>query len=174
MDIDNDNQVNSHASTSSEQINPDQPSSSTNLTFLESYPVQDISLSASDQPPELEILEQPSQDILESEYIVTELLQISSEMQDLIQLRRLIDLPIAYEEQWASLKKRASDLLEAVSNKCIRTKAATVRRFFKNSQSAKQARGPKLLLTNEPFYSEADYVTREARMFKLLKQKLAR
>jgi hypothetical protein len=95
-------------------------------------------------------------------------------MQDLIQLRRLIDLPIAYEEQWASLKKRASDLLEAVSNKCIRTKAATVRRFFKNSQSAKQARGPKLLLTNEPFYSEADYVTREARMFKLLKQKLAR
>jgi hypothetical protein len=74
MDIDNDNQVNFHASTSSEQINPDQPSSSTNLTFPESNPVQDISLSASDQPPEIEILEQPSQDILEFEYIVTELL----------------------------------------------------------------------------------------------------
>jgi hypothetical protein len=47
-------------------------------------------------------------------------------------------------------------------------------RFFKISQSAKRARGPRLLLTNKPFYSEADYVTREERVFKLLKQKLAR
>jgi len=174
MVIDN----NSQASTSTVQANLDQPSSSTqtgqNLTIPEPNLVQDLSLSASDQPSDLQILEQPPLDILESEYIVTKLLKISSEMQDLIQLRRLLDLPIAYEEQWSSLKKKASDLLDAVSNKCIRTKAAAVRRFFKISQSVKRARGLKLLLTNEPFYSEADYVTREARIFKMLKQKLAR
>jgi hypothetical protein len=55
-----------------------------------------------------------------------------------------------------------------------RVKAATVRRLLKNLQSASQARGPKLYLTNEPFYSEADYMTREARIFKMLKQKLAK
>jgi hypothetical protein len=178
MDINNDNQVNPQASTSTVQANLDQPSSSTqpdqNLTIPESDPVQDLSLSASDQPSDVEILEQPPQDILESEYIESELLKINSEMQDLIQLRRLIDLPIAYEEQWALLKRRASDLLEAVSNKCIRVKVATVRRFFKNSQSAKRVRGPKLYLTNEPFYSKAEYMTREAKIFKMLKQKLAK
>jgi hypothetical protein len=176
MDIDN-HQVNFQASTSTVHIASDQPSSSTQstqLTIPKSNTVQKLSLSASDQPSDLEILEQPPLDILESEYIVTELLKISSEMQDLIQLRRLLDLPIAYEEQWSSLKKKASDLLDDVSNRCIRTKAAAVRRFFKISQSVKQARGPKLLLTNESFYSEADYVTREERVFKLLKQKLAR
>lgn len=136
MDIDN-HQVNFLASTSSAHIASDQPSSSTQANQL-TIPESD-----------LEILEQPPLDILESEYIVTELLKISSEMQDLIQLRRLLDLPIAYEEQWSSLKKKASDLLDAVSNKCIRTKTAAVRRFFKISQSAKRARGPKLLLANE-------------------------
>jgi hypothetical protein len=82
-------------------------------------------------------------------------------------------LPIIYEEEWASLKKKATDLIEAVGNKCIRTKTDVVRRFFKISQSAKRAKGPTLLLTNDPFYSEANYVTREARMYKLLKQKMA-
>jgi hypothetical protein len=175
MDIDN-HQVNFLASTSSIHIASDQPSSSTQfeqLTISESNLVQIQSPSASDQSLDLEIIEQPPLDILESEYIVIELLKIGSEMQDLIQLRRLLDLPIIYEEEWAWVKKRATDLIEAVRNKCIRTKTAAVRRFFKISQSAKCAKGPKLLLTNEPFYSEADYVTREARMYKLLKQKMA-
>jgi hypothetical protein len=132
MDIDN-HQVNFQASTSTVHIASDQPSSSTQstqLTIPKSNTVQKLSLSASDQPSDLEILEQPPLDILESEYIESELLKISSEMQDLIQLRRLLDLPIAYEEQWSSLKKKAFDFLESVSNKCIRTKAAAVRRFL--------------------------------------------
>jgi hypothetical protein len=132
-----------------------------------SNPVQDISLSDSD----LEILEQPPLDILESEYIDSELLKILSEMHHLVNHRRTIDLPTAYEEVWASLKSRATELIDAVSNKCIRIKAATVRRFLKNVESIK--RGPRLLLTNEPFYSEADYMTREAMMFRLLRQRMA-
>jgi hypothetical protein len=95
-------------------------------------------------------------------------------MQDLVHLRRIPSLPIVYEEEWASLKRKASDLIEAVSKKCIKIKAATVRRFLKNLQSAEQARGPKLYLENAPFYSEADYISREARIFKMLKQKLAK
>jgi hypothetical protein len=111
MDIDN-HQVNFQASTSTIHIASDQPSSSTQLeqlTIPESNIVQNISSSAFDQSSDLEILEQPPPDILESEYIVTELLKIASEMQDLIQLRRLLDLPIVYKEQWSSLKKKASD-----------------------------------------------------------------
>jgi hypothetical protein len=95
-------------------------------------------------------------------------------MQDLVQNRRMIDLPSAYEEQWESLQKRATDLIASVSRKCIRIKAAVVRRFLKDLKLAKRVRGPRLLLTNEPFYSEGYYMTREARMFKLLRQKMAK
>lgn len=178
MDVDTDHLVNSQASTSTIQINPAQSSSSAqpdqHINIPESDPVQDLSLSASDQPSDLEILEQPPQDILESDYIESELLKINSEMQDLVHLRRLIELPIAYEEQWSSLKKRASDLMEAVSRKCIRIKAATVRRFLENLTSAEQAKTPMLLLENVPFYSESEYISRDEKIFKKLRQKLAR
>jgi hypothetical protein len=70
------------------------------------------------------------------------------------------------------LNKKATDLIDAVSKKCVRTKTATIIRFLKNLISAEQVRTPMLLLANEPFYSEADYMTREARIFKMLKQKL--
>jgi hypothetical protein len=94
MDIDN-HQVNLQTSTSTVHIASDQPSSSTQpLTIPTSEPVQDLSLSDSD----LEILEQPPLDILESEYIDSELLKILSEMQDLVQNKRMIDLTSAYEE----------------------------------------------------------------------------
>ena len=35
-----------------------------------------------------------------------------------------------------------------------------------------QAKGPLLYLANAPFYSESDYVSREAKVFKMLKQKV--
>jgi hypothetical protein len=180
MDIDsNVLQVNPQVSTLTVQVNIDPSSSSTlseqQITILESEHVQDLSLSASDPSlSDLEILEQPPQDILESDYIESELFNINSEMKDLVHLRRMPTLPIVYEEHWASLKRKASDLIEAVSKKCIKIKAATFRRFLKNLQSAEQARTPVLYLVNEPFYSESDYVSREARIFKLLKQKLAK
>jgi hypothetical protein len=90
-------------------------------------------------------------------------------MQDLVHLRCLIDLPIAFEEQRSSLKKKASDLIEVVSRKCIRIKAATVKRFLKNLTSAEQAKTPMLLLANVPFYSESEYMSRDEKMFKKLR-----
>jgi hypothetical protein len=173
MDVDTDHQVNPQALILTVQVNIDQSSSSTppdqQITIPESEPVQDHSHSASDQTSDLEILEQPPLDILEYDYIESELFKFNSEMQDLVHLRRMLELPIVYEEQWSSLKKKASDLIEAVSKKCIKIKAATVRRFLKNLQSAEQARTRKLYLANEPFYSESNYISREARIFKMLK-----
>jgi hypothetical protein len=93
-------------------------------------------------------------------------------MQALVQLRRIPTLPIAYEDRWTSLKSRVSELLDAVSKKCFRIQAAAARRHLKNIHLAEQARGPLLYLENEPFYSESDYVTREEKVFKMLKQKL--
>jgi hypothetical protein len=175
MDIDT-HQVNLQASTSTSQINPDQPSSSTQseqITIPESNPVQDLSLSDSDQPSDLETLEQPPLDILESDYIDDDLLKILSEIHHLVDQRRTIDLTNAYEEEWASVQKRATEMIEDVRNICIRIKEATVRRFMKDLKQSLRARGPRLLLANKPFFSEADYLTREARMFKLLRQKMA-
>jgi hypothetical protein len=63
MDVDTDHQINPQASISTVHVNIDQPSSSTlpdqQITIPESEPVQDLSLSASDLPSHLEILEQP-------------------------------------------------------------------------------------------------------------------
>jgi hypothetical protein len=64
-------------------------------------------------------------------------------------------------------------MIKAIRNKCIRIKGATVRRFLKNLEQSLRAGGPRLLLANKPFFSEADYLTREARMFKLLRQRMA-
>ena len=81
-------------------------------------PTQNLPLSTSDQPSSssnIQILDQPPLNILESEFIEAELLKISKEMQDLVQLRRVPTLSIDYEDQWTSLKSKASELLNAVS-----------------------------------------------------------
>jgi hypothetical protein len=55
--------------------------------------------------------------------------------------------------------------------KCLRIQAAAVRRHLR-MHLAEQARGSMLYLANEPFYSESEYVSREAKVFKMLKQRL--
>jgi hypothetical protein len=154
-------------------IDPDQPSTSTQaeqLTIPESILVQDNTLNDSD----LETLEQPPLDILESERIDNELLKIHSEMHGLVDQRRTIDLTNAYEEAWTSLQNRAAELIEAVKAKCIRIKEASVRRLMENLKQRLRVRSPRLLLANKPFFSEMEYLTRDARMFKLLRQKMAK
>jgi hypothetical protein len=154
-------------------IDPDQPSTSTQaeqLTIPESILVQDNTLNDSD----LETLEQPPLDILESERIDNELLKIHSEMHGLVDQRRTIDLTNAYEEAWTSLQNRAAELIEAVKAKCIRIKEASVRRLMENLRQRFRVENPRLLLTNKSFFSEVDYMTREARMFKLLRQQMAK
>jgi hypothetical protein len=94
-------------------------------------------------------------------------------MHDLVDQRRTIDLTNAYEEAWASLQNRATKLIEAIKDKCIRIKGASIRRLMENLKQRLRVRSPRLLLANKPFFSEMDYLTRDARMFKLLRQKMA-
>ena len=95
---------------------------------------------------------------LESKYIEAELLQINKDMQKLVQLRRAPTLSIAYEDQWATLKTRASDPLNSVSQKCIRIQAAVVKRYFKAVNSVEEAQAPLLFLANAPYFPDSDYI----------------
>jgi len=145
------------------------------VSIPDSEPTQNITLSASDQPSSsshIQILEQPPINILESEYIEAELLKISEEMQALVQLRRVPTLSVDYEDQWSSLKSKASELIDVVSKKCLRIQAAALRRHLRVLHLAEQAKGLLLYLANAPFYSELEYVSREVKVFKMLKQKV--
>jgi len=144
------------------------------VSIPDSAPRQNLTLSASDQPSSsshIQILEQPPINILESEYIEGEFLKISEEMQAIVQLRRVPTLSVDYEDQWSSLKSNASELINVVSKKCLRIQAAALRCHLRVLQLAEQAKGPLLYLANAPFYSESEYVSREAKVFKMLKQK---
>jgi len=145
------------------------------VSITVSEPTQTITLTTNDQPsssssPSIQILHQTPPNLLESEYIEAELLQISKDIQKLVQLRRVPTLSIAYEDQWATLKTRASDLLNTVSQKCIKIQAAAVKHYFHAVHSAEEAQAPVLFLANAPFFPKSDYVSKEAKMFKLLKQ----
>ena len=67
-------------------------------------------------------------------------------------LRRVPTLSIDYEDQWASPKNRASELLDDVSQKCIRIQAAVVKRHLRALHLAENAKAPLLYLANAPFY----------------------
>jgi len=128
------------------------------VSITVSEPTQNLTLTTNDQPssssssPSIQILEQPPPNLLESEYIEAELLQISKEMQELVNLRKAPTLSIVYEDRWATLKTRASDLLNSVSQKCIRIQVAAVKRYFKAVHSAEEAQAPLLFLANALFY----------------------
>jgi len=149
--------------------------SETSVSIPDSEPTQNLTLSASDQPSsssQIQILDQPPINILESEFIEAELLKISEEMQALVQLRRVPTLSVDYEDQWTSLKSKASELIDVVSKKCLRIQAAALKRHLRILHQAEQANGPLLFLAKAPFYPESDYVSREAKVFKMLKQKV--
>jgi len=74
----------------------------------------------------------PSPNLLKSEYLEAEMQQISTELQQLVQLRRSPTLKIAYQEQWATLKNRASELLNVVSQKCIKVQEAAYMHYVSN------------------------------------------
>ena len=145
------------------------------MSVSDSEPTQNLILSASDQPSSsshIQILEQPPLNIMESEYIEAELLKISEEMKALVQLRRVPTLSVDYEDQWSSLKSKASELIDAVSKKCLRIQAAALKRHVRILHLVEQSTRPLLYLANAPFYSESDYVSRETKVFKMLKQKV--
>jgi len=90
-----------------------------------------------------------------------------------VQLRRSPTLKIAYQEQWVTLKNRASELLNAVSQKCIKIHTATSMHYVSNVHIVED-QAPLLYLANTPYFPELEYLTREARIFRLLKQKIVK
>jgi len=101
------------------------------------------------------------------------MLEINNELQRLVQLKRSPTLKIAYQEQWVTLKNRASELLNAVSQKCIKIHTAASMHFVSNVHIVED-QAPLLYLANTPYFPESEYLTREARIFKLLKQKIVK
>jgi len=129
-----------------------------------------------DQPSSsstIQTVTQTPPNILKSEFLEVEMQQISTELQRLVQLRRSPTLKIAYQEQWVTLKNMASELLNAVSQKCIKIQTAAYMHYVSNVHIVED-QAPLLYLANTPYFSESDYLTREARIFKLLKQKIVK
>jgi len=149
------------------------------MSIADSEPTQTLSttLSTNDQPSssssqQIQTHTQPRPNLLKSEYLEAEMLHISNEFQRLVKLRRSPTLKDAYEDQWATLKTRASELLNSVSQRCLNIKAAAYMHRFSSVLSVEEDQAPLLYLANAPFFPESDYLTREAKMFKLLKQNI--
>jgi len=70
--------------------------------------------------------------MLKSEFLEAEFLAINTEVQRLVQLKRSPTLKIAYQEQWETLQTRASELLSAISQKCIKVHNAASMHFVSN------------------------------------------
>ena len=91
---------------------------------------------------------------MKSEFLEAEMLQISNDLQRLVQLRRSPTLKVAYEDQWATLKARASDLINSVSQKCIKFQAAAYMHHFSTVHSVEEDQAPLLYLANAPYFPE--------------------
>jgi len=160
------------------QVTESEPSVRITVSEQTQKPTQTLpTLTTKDQPsssssPSIQTLKQPPPNLLESEFLEAEMLQISKDMQRLVQLKRAPTLSVAYEDKWATLKNRASELLNSVSQKCIKIQATAAKHYFSVVHSAEEDQAPLLYLANAPYFQESDYVSREAKMFKLLKQKV--
>ena len=98
------------------------------MSVSNSEPTQNLKPGASDQPSsssQIQILDQPPVNILESEYLEDQLVEIHEEMQTLVLLRKTPTLPVAFEDKWSSVKNRAFDLINAVGKKCCRIQCNT-------------------------------------------------
>jgi len=110
--------------------------------------------------------------MLKSEFLEAELLAINTEVQRLVQLRRSPTLNIDYQEQWETLQARASELLSTLSQKCIKVHNAASMHYVSNVHLVED-QAP-LYLANTPYFPESEYLTREARIFKLLRQTIVK
>jgi len=93
-------------------------------------------------------------------------------MKALVQLRRVHTISVDYEDHWASLKSKNSELIDGVSKKCLRIQAAALKCHLRILHSSEHSTSPLLYLANVTFYAESDYVSREAKVFKMLKEKV--
>jgi len=151
------------------------------VSIADSEPTQTLSttLTTNDQPSssssqQIQTTKPTTPNLLESEYLEAEMLEISTELQKLVQLRQSPTLKVAYQDRCATLKARTSELMDSVSKKCIKIQAAAYKHHFSTVHLIEEDQAPLLYLANAPFFPESDYLTREAKMFKLLKQKIVK
>ena len=158
------------------QVTESEPSVTVTVSEPIQKPTQTLpTTTTKDQPSSsslIQTLKQTPPNLLKSEFLKAEMLEISNDLQRLVQLRRSPTLSVAYEENWATLKIRASELLNSVSKKCIKIQAAAYKHHFSAVHSVEEDQAPLLYLANTPYFPESDYMTREEKMFKLLKQKV--
>jgi len=102
--------------------------------------------------------------LLESE------MELSAELQRLVQLRRSSSLTDDYQERWASLKARASELINILNLKCIKIHEAANLHRISSVHLIEEDLAP-LFLAYTPFYHKSEYMTREGREVKLLREK---
>jgi len=108
--------------------------------------------------------------LLKSEVLESKMMDLHAELQRLVQLRRSSALTDDYQGRWASLKARASELLDIVSLKCIKIQEAANIHRIKSVHLIEEDPAP-LLLAYTPFYHKSEYMTREGRIVKLVKEK---
>jgi len=160
------------------QVTESEPSVTITVSEPIQKPTQTIPTTITqDQPSSsssIQTITQTPPNLLKSEFLEAEMQQISNELQRLVQLRRSPTLKVAYQDQWATLKNRASELLNSVSQKCIKIQAAAYMHRFSTVHSIEEDQAPLLYLANTPYFPESDYMTREAKIFKLLKQKIVK
>jgi len=116
--------------------------------------------------------QQTPPNLLKSEFLEAELLAINTEVQRLVQLRRSPTLNIDYQEQWESLQTRASELLSAIRQKCIKVHNAASMHYASNVHLVEDQ--TPLYLANTPYFPESEYLTREARIFNLLRERIVK
>jgi len=116
----------------------------------------------------IQTLQQPPPNMLKSEFLEAELLAITAEVQRLVELRRSPTLQLTYQEQWETLQTRASELLSTLSQKCIKIHNAASMHYASLVHFV-EGQDP-LPIANTPYFPESKYLTKEARLFKLLRQ----
>jgi len=95
---------------------------------------------------------------------------MSAELQRLVQLRRSSSITFDYQERWATMKARASELLNIVSLKCIKIQEVANLHRISSVHLVEEDSAP-LLLAYTPFYHKSEYMTREGRIVKLVREK---
>jgi len=116
----------------------------------------------------IQTLQQPPPNMLKSEFLDAELLAITAEVQRLVEHRRSPTLHLTYQEQWDTLQTRASELLSTLSQKCNKIhKVASM--HYATLVHFVEGQDP-LPIANTPYFPESEYLTREARLFKQLRE----
>ena len=155
------------------QVTESEPSVTITVSEPNQKPTNNQTAITLDQPSSstIQTTKPTNPHLLKSEYLEAEMLEMSAELQRLVQLRRPSTLKVVYQERWATLKARASELLNTVSQKCIKIQDVANMHRISYVHLIEEDQAP-LYLANTPYFPESDYMTREAKLFKLLKEKV--